>query len=400
MCVALEHRGPDARGLHVSAGAGLGIQRLRVIDLATGDQPIYNEDRIIVGRPQRRDLQLRASCGANCSAHGHTLATNGDTEVIVHLYEEYGDDCVAHLHGMFAFALWDAARRRLLLARDRVGKKPLFYCAARRRAVLRLRARARCCATPRSRARSITSARRLSHLPATSLRRLSAFAGGAQAAARRPSLTWDDGGSDVARYWSLDYAAKRPVSRRASCTRRSARASARRVRRRLMADVPLGAFLSGGIDSTAVVAAMARSPAHRSRRSRSASTTPPSTSCRYARAVAEHFGTEHHELRVEPRRDRDPAADRPPLRRAVRRLARRSRAFTLGQLTRRARDRRAQRRRRRRDLRRLLASTVHTLLMRRFDRLPGWLRRAAAALGGHMPTSGADRQPAERIRIA
>ena len=126
MCAALEHRGPDSRGLHVDGQVGLGIQRLRVIDLQTGDQPIYNEDASVVVvlngeiynfRELRRDLLRR----------GHRFATEGDTEVIVHLYEEMGPRCVEALHGMFGLAVWDQGERRLLLARDRAGKKPLYY---------------------------------------------------------------------------------------------------------------------------------------------------------------------------------------------------------------------------------------------------------------------------------
>ena len=132
MCAALEHRGPDSRGLHLEGQVGLGIQRLRVIDLETGDQPIYNEDGSVVVvlngeiynfRELRRDLLRR----------GHRFATEGDTEVIVHLYEEMGPRCVEALHGMFAFALWDQDERRLLLARDRVGRSPCTTPTARRR---------------------------------------------------------------------------------------------------------------------------------------------------------------------------------------------------------------------------------------------------------------------------
>src|SRR4051794_644976 len=126
MCAGLEHRGPDSRGIFHDGRVGLGIQRLRIIDLDTGEQPIYSEDRSVVVvlngeiynyRELRRELRAR----------GHQFATRGDTEVIVHLYEEHGVDCVRHLHGMFAFALWDRSRQQLLLARDRVGKKPLLY---------------------------------------------------------------------------------------------------------------------------------------------------------------------------------------------------------------------------------------------------------------------------------
>src|SRR5437763_1275625 len=127
MCAALVHRGPDARGTYVGDGVGLGIQRLRVIDLVTGDQPIFNEDRsiaVVLNGEIYNYRELRS----RLQARGHRFASDGDTEVIAHLYEEHGPDLVHSLHGMFALAIWDAKRRQLVLARDRVGKKPLFYC--------------------------------------------------------------------------------------------------------------------------------------------------------------------------------------------------------------------------------------------------------------------------------
>src|SRR5919197_2788985 len=126
MCEALEHRGPDSRGTFSEDGVALGVARLAVIDVEGGDQPIANEDGTVVlvcngeiynYRELREDLTRR----------GHRFSTRSDTEVVVHLYEELGDGCVDPLRGMFAFALWDRRRRRLLLARDRLGKKPLFY---------------------------------------------------------------------------------------------------------------------------------------------------------------------------------------------------------------------------------------------------------------------------------
>src|SRR5882672_5906201 len=126
MTKALAHRGPDADGYLFGQGAALGHRRLSIIDLSTGDQPIYNEDRtkaIVFNGEIYNFRELRAEL----EARGHRFATSSDTEAIVHAWEEYGDDCVRRLRGMFAFALWDLRKRRLLLARDRVGKKPLYY---------------------------------------------------------------------------------------------------------------------------------------------------------------------------------------------------------------------------------------------------------------------------------
>ena len=122
----ISHRGPDADGFFWGAGAGLGHRRLSIIDLSTGDQPIYNEDRskVVVFNGEIYNFQeLRV----DLAARGHRFATASDTEVLVHGWEEYGDQFVARLRGMFAIALWDIRNRRLLLARDRVGKKPLYY---------------------------------------------------------------------------------------------------------------------------------------------------------------------------------------------------------------------------------------------------------------------------------
>src|SRR4051794_36527539 len=126
MCSVIEHRGPDSRGMFLDEGVGLGIQRLAIIDLQTGDQPIFNEDDsvvVVLNGEIYNFVELRAQLERS----GHRFRTNTDTEVIVHLYEDHGEECVEHLRGMFAFALWDKRRRRLMLARDRVGKKPLFY---------------------------------------------------------------------------------------------------------------------------------------------------------------------------------------------------------------------------------------------------------------------------------
>ena len=294
MCAGLEHRGPDSRGIHHEARVGLGIQRLRVIDLNTGDQPIYNEDRSVVVvlngeiynyRELRRELQAR----------GHRFATQGDTEAIVHAYEEYGVDCVRHLHGMFAFALWDACRAQLLLARDRVGKKPLVYSfddgtltfASEMGALLQddeIRREVDHVALDRYLAYGYVPA------PLTALRHVRKLP-------PAHTLVLRDGQISVRRYWSLDYGTKldAPVEEIAERIREGLLEA---TRKRLVADVPLGAFLSGGIDSSAVVAAMARVSPEPVRTFSIGFDHEGFDELPYARAIAKRFGTVHEEFRV------------------------------------------------------------------------------------------------------
>src|SRR3954469_25079898 len=134
MCDAIIHRGPDDEGIHANGQAGIGMRRLSIIDLATGHQPIHNEDRsiwIVFNGEIYNFSELRPAL----ESRGHRFYTNTDTEAIVHLYEDFGPECVQHLRGMFAFAIWDEQRRRLLLARDRFGKKPLHYAVTKERLV-------------------------------------------------------------------------------------------------------------------------------------------------------------------------------------------------------------------------------------------------------------------------
>jgi len=296
MCAAIEHRGPDSRGVHVDAGVGLGIQRLRVIDLETGDQPIFNEDRSVVVvlngeiyNFQELRVQLRA--------RGHMFATRSDTEVIVHLYEEQGRECVRSLHGMFAFALWDSRKRELLIARDRVGKKPLFYShlAGRLTFGSELPALLEDPEIPRDLDhRALDCYYAYQYVPAP----MSAFA----AIRKLPpasTLTWREGEIEIERYWRLDYTRKRRIGSREEVYAETREQIEAAVRRRLVADVPLGAFLSGGIDSSVIVAAMARATSEVKTFSIGFEETA-FDELPHARRVAQQFATDHHEFVVVP----------------------------------------------------------------------------------------------------
>lgn len=296
MCAAQEHRGPDSRGVWRAGGAGLGIQRLRIIDLATGDQPIFNEDGSVVVvlngeiynfRELRRDLLRR----------GHRFATQGDTEVIAHLYEERGPGCVQALHGMFAFALWDRRRGRLLVARDRVGKKPLFY--AHREGALSFASELSALLEDPEVPRDVDHAAidrflAYAYVPAPAC----AFA----AVRKLPpasTLLYERGRVTMRRYWALDYAAP-PVVAEDEAAEALWDQIARATRRRLVSDVPLGAFLSGGIDSSAVVAAMAEASPQPVKTFSIGFEEETHDELPYARAIAARFGTDHHELVVRP----------------------------------------------------------------------------------------------------
>ena len=297
MCAAQEHRGPDQRGLHLDDGVGLGIQRLRIIDLDTGDQPVTNEDGSIVV-VLNGEIYNYAELRRELYHSGHELATKGDTEVIAHLYEEYGVECLSRLHGMFSFALWDRRQRRLFLARDRVGKKPLFYSL--RNGVLsfasELQALLQDPEIPREvDPNAIDAYLAYGYVPAPG----SVFRGVAKLPPAH-RLVYQDGALAIERYWRLDYATKRRVDD-VDELHEEIRASLRTaVGRRLTADVPVGAFLSGGIDSSAVVAAMAEQSSQPVKTFSIGFADEAMNELPQARLVAERFATDHHELVVEP----------------------------------------------------------------------------------------------------
>jgi len=297
MCAAQVHRGPDQRGIHVADGVGLGIQRLRIIDLEGGDQPVANEDGSVVV-VLNGEIYNYAELREELLRGGHTLATEGDTEVIAHLYEEEGVECLHRLQGMFCFALWDSRRRRLFVARDRVGKKPLYYSArgAELSFASELQALLQDPAVPRQvDPEAIDAYLAYGYVPAPG----SIFRGVAKLPPAH-RLVYEDGALTVERWWRLDYASKLEVGDVEELHERIREALRTAVRRRLVADVPVGAFLSGGIDSSAVVTAMAEQSAEPVKTFSIGFADEAFDELPRARRVAERFGTEHNELVVEP----------------------------------------------------------------------------------------------------
>ena len=296
MCEVIRHRGPDDEGLFVDAGVGIGMRRLSIIDLATGHQPIHNEDRTIWivfngeiynYRELRRQLQ----------AAGHRFYTNTDTETIVHGYEQWGADAIARLRGMFGLAIWDARSRSLLLARDRVGIKPLHYAQAGDRLYFGSEIKSILCGPGVPRDIDLDALDHYLSFLYTPADR-SVF----QAVQKLPPghiLTWHGGRVRIDRYWNL------PVDDSFAGSEEEAVPALREVltdavRSHLESDVPLGAFLSGGVDSSLVVGLMAETSGATVKTFSIGFDEPAFDELEHARRVAGHFGTDHHEFVVKP----------------------------------------------------------------------------------------------------
>jgi asparagine synthase (glutamine-hydrolysing) len=319
MCDAIIHRGPDDEGYYSStarhsnsrddchntrtadesrgrASVGLGMRRLSIIDLATGKQPIHNEDRtvwVVLNGEIYNHNELRMQL----ERKGHRFYTQSDTETIVHAYEEYGEEVPKHLRGMFAFALWDERAAKLMLARDRVGKKPLLYAIIGRRLVFASEFQAILRHPEVS--REVNGAAISDYLsflcvpgPAT------AFCG-VRKLEPGHVLIWQDGEVETRRYWSLDFKNKIDISEQ-EASERAVDLLRDAVRVRLMSDVPLGAFLSGGIDSSAVVALMSELSSEPVKTFSIAFEEEEFNEVNHARRVAQRFATDHQEFVVRP----------------------------------------------------------------------------------------------------
>ncbi len=305
MCDAIRHRGPDDRGvLRFAPGgpagsvtAGLGSQRLSIIDVAGGHQPIANEDETIWTvlngelynfQALRRDLEAR----------GHRFRTSSDTEVIVHLYEDKGDAFVADLEGMFALALWDTRRERLVLARDRFGKKPLLYADDGRH--LRFGSEFQGLLAGGDMPLELDPEALDAYLTFMSVPAPLTIYRGVRKLPPASILTRDRDGARVGTYWSLAYLPKLEIGE-AEATARVRDLLTAAVRKRLISEVPLGAFLSGGIDSSAVVAIMAGLTDRPVKTFSIGFNEADYNELPYAREVATRYGCDHHEFIVEPK---------------------------------------------------------------------------------------------------
>jgi asparagine synthase (glutamine-hydrolysing) len=295
MMDSLAHRGPDDQGAYLCGRVGLGSRRLSIIDLDGGRQPISNEDGAIWIVCNGEIYNYRA-LREGLEQRGHRFKSQSDTEVIVHLYEEMGEHCLQPLNGMFAFALWDARAERLMLARDRIGQKPLFYAAQGEAFWFASELKAILAAQKQSPEMNLES---LHHY--LSLRFIPAPRTMVQGICKLPAahyLLWKDGRARVSRYWDLSFTQKLALPEGDLLEAIHARL-AEAVSGHLVSDVPVGAFLSGGMDSSMVVALMAQKLDRPFKTFAIGVGEPDFNELPYARLVAGRYGTDHHEEHVE-----------------------------------------------------------------------------------------------------
>ncbi len=293
---AIRHRGPDEDGFYVNGSVGMAMRRLAIIDLKSGQQPIHNRDRsawIVFNGEIYNYLELREKL----EKLGHTFYTNSDTEAIVHAYDQFGPDCVKYLRGMFAFAIWNEKTQELFLARDRVGKKPLLYAEVNNQLIFGSEFSALLLHPDISReiepeALDYYLSFMCIPAPLTAYRAIRKLEPGHW-------LRWRDGKSERQRYWQPDFTKKIKIDEE-EAGERTLEILRDAVRVRLMSEVPLGAFLSGGIDSSAVVALMSQESSERVKTFSIGFEEQDFSELHHARRVAEHVGAEHHEFIVRP----------------------------------------------------------------------------------------------------
>ncbi len=302
MCDQIRHRGPDDEGVYVADGAGLGMRRLSIIDLSTGHQPIFNEDRsawIVFNGEIYNFLELRP----DLERRGHRFTTKTDTECILHLYEDMGTDCVTRLRGMFGIAIYDKTKRKLMLARDRFGKKPMHYALHNGNLYFGSEIKSILAVAPELAAvnsQALLEYLYFGYVPEP----LTAFTGIHKLPAGHV-LEFENGEVRIRQYWDLpEYNTHGPrvITKKTEeeCLEELDHLLFEATKMRLISDVPLGAFLSGGIDSSTVVGLMARASAGPVKTFSIGFKKDDFDEAQYARMVAKKFGTEHHEMILEP----------------------------------------------------------------------------------------------------
>jgi len=296
----LVHRGPDDSGFYIDSHAGLGHRRLSIVDLSGGHQPMQNEDgRIWIS--YNGEVYNHREIRKGLEQKGHIYRTASDTETIVHAYEEYGDQTPEHLRGMFAFAIWDTNRQQLFLARDRLGIKPLYYYhdddgaiyfASEIKALLESGA-----------LRSELNYDSLADYAANrSPSGEETLFRGVKRLMPGHTLTWHDGQISIKRYWTLNFSASEELQNENAYIQRFSELLHEAINLRLMADVPLGMFLSGGIDSSAIAAVMSKLVDSPIKTFSVAFQEKEANELAYARSVSTAFNTEHHEITLDPDR--------------------------------------------------------------------------------------------------
>lgn len=304
MCRPLIHRGPDEQGIYLSAPdgqnrvrTGLGHRRLKIIDLNTGNQPIYNENKtvVVVFNGEIYNFQeLRE----NLITKGHRFYTKTDTEVIVHLYEEYGKACVQHLRGMFAFAIWDEKTHKLFLARDRVGKKPLVYAVIHDTLIFASELKGLLTWAdfhPTINLEAIHYFLTYQYIPSPT----TIFKEIKKLPPAHVLECDEQGRVEISRYWRLSYQPKLVSSEQEIIDELKTKLT-EAVRLRMISDVPLGAFLSGGVDSSIIVGIMSQLSSQPVKTFSIGFKEDDYSELPFARMVAEKFKTHHHEFVVEP----------------------------------------------------------------------------------------------------
>ncbi|HQX56375.1 MAG TPA: asparagine synthase (glutamine-hydrolyzing) [Pyrinomonadaceae bacterium] len=303
----MRHRGPDDGGIFVDKNVGIGHRRLAIVDPRLGIQPMFTDDRScsIVYNGEVYD---HADHRAELESSGHSFHSRSDTETILHLYQEHGRDCVEYLRGMFAFAIWDAKRQELLIARDRLGVKPLYYVHSQDGSLYFA-----------SEIKSLLAAGAVKpeinfnalpdQLAAHGTSRDETLYAGIKRLMPGHTMVWKDGRIDIREYWDLNFEPKlepRSDVEFVDAWREMFRKS---VELRLMSDVPLGMFLSGGIDSSAIAAMMSTMVSEPIKTFSVGFREREANELGFARLVADAFGTEHHEITITPKQFFDQLPD-------------------------------------------------------------------------------------------